>query len=100
MESIATSIAPYVLAALMVWFALGPLMRLTATACFLAAAGGLAIGDTPAAAGIAALGAGCALVSHLLFRARHGRWRTDRARHLAARLHRRPLQHGRRRPLR
>ena len=90
MEPLASSLAPFVLCALLVWFVLGPLMRLAAIACFMAAAGGLAIGDASAAAGIAALGAACAIASHVLFRVRHGRWRTLRAQRLAARVTRRP----------
>lgn len=100
MQSIANTLGPFVLAALVAWFVLGPLLRLTAIACFVTATAGLAVGDAPAAAGITAVGAACAIVSHLLFRARHGRWRTSRLEHLAAHRRRRGTSQraGTRRP--
>lgn len=78
-------LAPLALAAAFVWFVLGPLLRLASIACFLAAAGGVALGAPGAAAGIAAFGIACVIVSHLLYRARHGYWRTLRAQQIAAR---------------
>lgn len=93
MDSIAHAAGPLVLAALIMWFVLGPLLRVAATACFITAAAGLAVGDLTAATGIAAFGAGCALAGHLLFRLRHGRWRTARAQRIAARARPTPPYH-------
>ena len=83
MESLADNLAPVALAAAFVWFVLGPLLRLASIACFFAAVGGVAVGAPSAAAGIAVFGIVCVVVSHLLFRARHGHWRTLRAQQLA-----------------
>ena len=61
-----------------VWFAGALLLRLVAISCFICAAGLLALGsESPGSALRAATyGAGCWLISELLHRARHGRWRT------------------------
>ena len=100
MDVLAHNLAPLALAAAFVWFVLGPLLRLASIACFIAAAGGVAVGAPGAAAGIAAFGTGCVIVSHLLFRARHGHWRTLRAQQLAARATLRRTRPVMRRPAR
>jgi hypothetical protein len=78
MNTLAQTLGPVVLGALVVWYVVGPLLRLAAISCFVCAVGLLAIGDT-AAAGVAGCGLFCWLVSHLLYRLRHGAWRTARA---------------------
>lgn len=84
MTSLVQTLGPGVLGALVIWYVVGPLLRLAAISCFVCAAGLLAIGDTDAA-GVAGCGAVCWLVSHLLYRLRHGGWRTARAARLLGR---------------
>ena len=87
MTSLDQTLGPVVLGALVVWYVVGPLLRLGAISCFVCAAGLLAIGDT-AAAGVAGCGLVCWLFSHLLYRLRHGVWRTACAERLLGRFRR------------
>jgi len=80
MTAIAQAVGPLLLAALVVWYVGGRLLRLVAVSCFLCAAGLLALGDVGSSAGVAGCGLVCWGVGQLLYRARRGHWRSARAR--------------------
>lgn len=88
MSSFIQTLGSATLAALVVWHIGGPLLRLAATSCFVAAAGLLAIDDVAAAAGVTGCGLVCWIAGQLLYRARRGHWKSPRAAALLGRHHR------------
>ncbi len=85
MAVIADILGPVLLAALVVWYLGGPLLRLAAASCFLCAGGLVALGDILSAGGVAGCGLVCWAGGHLIYRARRGQWRSRRAAHPFAR---------------
>lgn len=91
MTSLVHAVGSAALAALVVWYVGGPLLRLGATSCFVGAAGLLAIGDVAAAAGVTGCGLVCWIGGQLLYRARRGHWKSPCAAALLGR--HRPARH-------
>jgi len=79
MDALVELLGAVLLGGLLVWYVGGWLLRLAAASCFLCAAGLLALGDVASAVGVAGCGAVCWTVGQILFRLRHGWWRSPRA---------------------